>query len=114
MEIECGLPLYFKHKRFQEVVDYPSFEHVQIVDHPSFAKIFDLHISLAMSILKEKNVSSMEKVIVAFRHMQQENQSLHESITHLQGNQTSTMFGNNKKKPRINLPDKFDDTRSKL
>ncbi len=114
MESECGLPLYFKHKSFKEVVDYPPFEHVQIVDHPPLAKVFDLHISLAMSILKEKIVSSMEEIIITFRHMQKENQSLCESIIDLKGNQTSTMFGNNPKKPRINLPDKFDDMRSKF
>jgi hypothetical protein len=36
VEVECGLPLYFKRKSFQEVVDYPPFERVvEIVDHPS-------------------------------------------------------------------------------
>jgi hypothetical protein len=114
VEIECGLPLYFKHKSFQEVVDYPPFEHVEIVDHPPLVKVFYLHISLAMSILREKIVSSMEEVIVAFKHIQQKNQSFRESITHLQGNQTLTTFGNNLKEPRINLPDKFDSTRSKF
>jgi hypothetical protein len=28
VEVECGLPFYYKHKNFQEVVDYPPFEHV--------------------------------------------------------------------------------------
>jgi hypothetical protein len=65
-------------------VDYPPFECVvEIVDHPPLVKVFDLHISLAMSILKEKIILSMEEVIVAFRHIQRENQSLCESITHL-------------------------------
>jgi hypothetical protein len=35
----------------------------------------------------------MEEVLVALKHMQLENQSIHECITHLQGNQTSTTFG---------------------
>jgi hypothetical protein len=39
-----------------------------------------------MSISKEEIILSMEEIIVALRHMQQENQSLCESITHLQGN----------------------------
>jgi hypothetical protein len=64
-------PLYFKNKSFQEVVDYPPFECVvKIVDHPPFVEVFDLHISLAMSILREEIVSSMEKLIISFRHMQ--------------------------------------------
>jgi hypothetical protein len=36
-----------------------------------------------MSISRKEIVLSMEEVIIAFRHMQQENQSLHESIAHL-------------------------------
>jgi hypothetical protein len=40
MENECGLPLYFKHTSFQEVVDYPPFKRVvEIVDHPSIIKV---------------------------------------------------------------------------
>jgi hypothetical protein len=40
VEVECGLPLYFKHKSFQEVVDYPPFEHlVENVDHPPLIEV---------------------------------------------------------------------------
>jgi hypothetical protein len=46
--------------------------------------------------------------------MQQENQSLHESIAYLQGNQTLVMFGSTSKEPQINLPEKFDSTHSKF
>jgi hypothetical protein len=56
----------------------------------------------------------MEEVLVALRHMQYENQFLRESIAHLQGNQTLVMFGNIPKDPRINLPNKFDNTHSKF
>jgi len=49
-----------------------------------------------MSILREEIVLSMEEV-VAFRHIQQENESFCESITHLQGNQASKTFGNSSK-----------------
>jgi hypothetical protein len=95
-------------------VDYPPFERVvEIVDHPPFVKNFDLHIHFAMSISRKKN-SSMEEVFVALRYMQQGNQSLHESITHLQGNQTSLTFGSTSKEPQINLPKKFDGTCSKF
>ncbi len=66
--------LYFKWKSFQKVVDYPPFEHVvEIVDHPLLVEVFDLHISLAMSISREEIVSAMEEVLVALRHMQLEN-----------------------------------------
>ncbi len=62
MEVECGLPLYFKHKSFQEVVDYPPFESVvEIMNHPPLCQSFDLHIYLAMSILRED--------IIAPRHI---------------------------------------------
>jgi len=40
VEVECGLPLYFKRKSFQEVVDYPPFECVvEIVDHPPLIEV---------------------------------------------------------------------------
>jgi hypothetical protein len=39
------------------------------MDHPPLVEVFDLHISLVMSISKEEIVLSMEKVIVALRHM---------------------------------------------
>jgi hypothetical protein len=67
-----------------------------------------------MSISREEIVLSMEKVFVAFRHRQHENPSLHESIAHLQGNQTLAMFGSIPKGPRISLLKKFDDTHSKF
>jgi hypothetical protein len=43
---------------------------VEIVDHPPFVEVFDLHISLVVSISREEIVSSMEEVFVSFRHMQ--------------------------------------------
>jgi hypothetical protein len=52
VEVKCALPFYFKHKSFQEVVDYPPIEHVEIVDHPPLIEILILHISLAISISK--------------------------------------------------------------
>ncbi len=40
VETECGLPFYFKHKKFQKVVDYPPFESViEIGDHPPLVKV---------------------------------------------------------------------------
>jgi hypothetical protein len=40
VEIECGLPFFFKRKNFQKVVDYPNFERfVEIMDHPPFIEI---------------------------------------------------------------------------
>jgi hypothetical protein len=51
-------------------VDYPPFEHVEIEDHPPFVEVFELHISLAMSISKEEIISSIEEVLVALTHMQ--------------------------------------------
>jgi hypothetical protein len=55
-------------------MDYPPFEHVvEIVDHPPLVKVFYLHISLAMSISREEIVMSIEEVLVALKHMQQEN-----------------------------------------
>jgi len=70
VDVECGLPLYFKCKSFQKVMDYPPFECVvEIMDHPPLVEVSDLHISLVMSISKEEIVLSMEKVIVALRHM---------------------------------------------
>jgi hypothetical protein len=40
VEINCGLPLYFKPKSFQEAVDYPPFECiVEIVKHPPFIEV---------------------------------------------------------------------------
>jgi hypothetical protein len=69
MEVKCGLPFYFKCKSFQEVMDYPPFEHVEIMDHPPLVKVFDLHIFLAMSILRKQTILSMEEVVVALRHM---------------------------------------------
>ncbi len=87
VEVECGLPFYFKHKSFQKVMDYPPFEHVDWDCGPPIScQSFDLHISLAMSVSIKKIVSSMEKVIVALRHMQQKNHYICESITHLQWN----------------------------
>ncbi len=81
---------------------------------PTSYQSFNLHIFLAKSISREEIVLSMEKVFVALRHMQQENQFLHESITHSYGNQTLIMFGSIPKKPQISLPKKFDDTCSKF
>jgi hypothetical protein len=70
MEVECGLPLYFKRNSFQEVVDYPPFECVvEIVDHPPLVKVVDLHIYMVMSISREKIILYMEEVLVALRHM---------------------------------------------
>jgi hypothetical protein len=42
---------------------------------------------------KEEMVTSMEEVLIALKHMQQENQILHEFVAHLQGAQTSTSLG---------------------
>jgi hypothetical protein len=57
-------------KNFQEIVDYPPFEHlVEIVDHPPFVKVLIFIFFFAMSISREKIVLSMEKIIVALRHM---------------------------------------------
>jgi hypothetical protein len=114
VEIKCGLPLYFKCKYFQKVVDYLFFEHVEIVNHSPLVKVFDLYISLAMSISREEIIPSMEEVLVALRHMQEENQTLCESIAHLQGNQTSVMLGNILKEPQISLSEKFNNTHSKF
>jgi len=64
-------PFYFKCKNFEEVVDYPPFECVvEVVNHPHFVEVFYIHIYLAMSISREEIVSSMEEVLVAFKHMQ--------------------------------------------
>jgi hypothetical protein len=70
VEIECGLPFYFKHKKFQKVVDYPPFESViEIGDHPPLVKVL-IYIFLAMSIPKEGIVLSMEEIFVALKYMQ--------------------------------------------
>jgi hypothetical protein len=38
-------------------VDYPPFERVaEIVDHPPFVEIFDLHIHFTMSISRKKKI----------------------------------------------------------
>jgi hypothetical protein len=60
----------------------------------------------------------MEEVIVVLRNFEQENQTLHESVAHLQTNQTSISLGcilttqPQPKEPWINIFDKFDGTRS--
>ncbi len=41
----------------------------------------------------EEMVASMEEVLVALKHMQQENRALSESIVHLQSGQGSTSLG---------------------
>jgi hypothetical protein len=41
-----------------------------------------------MYTFKEKMVASMEEVFVAFKHMQQNNHIVHDSIAHLQFVQT--------------------------
>jgi len=70
VEVECGLLLYFKRNFFKKVVDYPLFEHVvEIVNHPPLVEVFDLHISLALSISREEIISSMEEVLVVLRHV---------------------------------------------
>jgi len=56
----------------------------------------------------------MKEVFFALQHMQHENQSFHESIAHLQGNQALATFGSTSKEPQINLLEKFDDTCSKF
>jgi hypothetical protein len=43
--------------------------------------------------VKKKMVTSMEKLIIAFRHMQQKNQPFYEFIVHLQSIQTLTLLG---------------------
>ncbi len=43
-----------------------------------------------MSTSKEYMVTSMEQILVAPKHMQQENRSLCKSLAHLQCTQTST------------------------
>jgi hypothetical protein len=63
---------------------------------------------------------SMRKVFVVFKNLEYKNQTLHESIIHLQTNQTSTCLGYifttqpQPKNPRISLLDKFDNTHSKF
>jgi hypothetical protein len=69
------------------------------MDHPPLVEVFNLHISLAMSISRQQIISSMEEVLVALRHMQLKNQSICECITHLQGNQTLVTFGSIWKEP---------------
>jgi hypothetical protein len=46
-----------------------------------------------MSTSRKKMVMSMEEVIVMLKHMQQENQSFHESIAHLQSTEALTSLG---------------------
>jgi predicted CopG family antitoxin len=41
----------------------------------------------------------MKEVFSALKHMQHENRSFHESIAHLQGNQTLVTFGSTSKEP---------------
>jgi hypothetical protein len=48
----CANRMWIKSKSLQEVVDYPPFECVVEI---TFCRNFDLHISLAMSILRKKN-----------------------------------------------------------
>ncbi len=48
---------------------------------------------IIMSTSREEMVTSMEEILVAFKHMQQENQVLSESITHFQSAQASMSLG---------------------
>jgi hypothetical protein len=63
--------------------------------------------------------TSMKEVIV-FRNFEQENQALCEFVVHLQTDQAVTSLGcisttePQPKEPWINLPNKFDGTRSKF
>jgi hypothetical protein len=71
LEVECGLPFYFKLKNIQKVMDYPPFEHVDWnYELPTSCQTFDLHISLAMSISREEILPSMEEILVAVKHVQ--------------------------------------------
>ncbi len=62
--------------------------------------------------------TSMEEVIIVLRNLEQENQTLHEFIAHLQTNQALISLGcvlttqPQPKEPWINLLDKFDGTHS--
>jgi hypothetical protein len=59
---------------------------------------------------------AMEEILVVFRNLEHENQTLHEIIIHLQTNQVSISLGcvlatqPQPKEPWINLLDKFDGT----
>ncbi len=65
-------------------------------------------------------VTSMEKIYIVFRHMQQENQPFYEFVAHLQSIQTLTSLGcvhttpPHAKKPQINLLDKINGIHSKF
>jgi hypothetical protein len=54
VEVECGLPFYFKCKCFQEVVDYSPFEHVvEVMDQPPFVEVL-IYIFLGPCPLQKK------------------------------------------------------------
>jgi hypothetical protein len=62
----------------------------------------------------------MEEIFVVVKNLEHENQTFHEFVVHLQTNQVSTSLGHilttqpQPKEPQISLPNKFDDTRSKI
>ncbi len=64
--------------------------------------------------------TSMEEILVVLKNLENENQTLHESMAHFQTNQAWTSLGYalvtqpQPKEPWINLLDKFDGTRSKF
>ncbi len=69
---------------------------------------------------REESVMSMGEVLIVFKNHGYKNQTLHESIIHLQTNQTSIFWGYifitqpHPKEPWISLLDKFDNTHSKF
>jgi hypothetical protein len=73
-----------------------------------------------MSASKEEIIMSMGEVLVVFKNLEYKNQTLHESIIHLQTNQISIFWGYifttqpQPKEPWISLFDKFDNTHSKF
>jgi hypothetical protein len=46
-----------------------------------------------MSTSKEEMVTPMEKILIAFKHMQQKNQTFCDFVVHLQSAQTSMSLG---------------------
>jgi hypothetical protein len=71
-------------------------------------------------MFREEMVASMEEIFVAFRHMQQENQTFRDYVVHLQNVQASMSLGcvpttsSQIEEVPINLFHKFDGTISKF
>jgi hypothetical protein len=97
-----------------------QFEQIPIGPISIVIIVFCYHVFLEIISMLKHDCIHQKNSYSSYTYMHQENQTIHESITHCQRNQALTSFGCVSKmqswtnEPEISLPNKFDGTHSKF